>query len=199
MTTLTIGQVPHGARPLGRLHTVPNVITVVRTVLAVGAGTFALVEQSVALLLVAYTFYWVGDILDGWSARRLGQETRLGAVLDIVSDRACSAVLCCGLLLQQPELWPAVALYLLQFMVADCVLSLSFLCWGIDSPNDFHQVDRQIWLLNWSPPAKALNTAGVVVSVALGHLLLAVVVAVVQLTLKAWSGAAVLRLLHQTR
>ena len=31
-------------------------------------------------------------------ARRLGQETRAGAVLDIVCDRACTAVLCVGLL-----------------------------------------------------------------------------------------------------
>ena len=45
---------------------------------------------------LAYAVYWVGDIADGWAARRLGQETRAGAVLDIVSDRACTAVLCVG-------------------------------------------------------------------------------------------------------
>ena len=52
--------------------------------------------------VLAYAVYWVGDILDGWSARRLDQETRLGAVLDIVSDRACTSVLCVGLVAHLP-------------------------------------------------------------------------------------------------
>jgi CDP-diacylglycerol--glycerol-3-phosphate 3-phosphatidyltransferase len=197
MTTLTSLPPPGRAQPVGRVDTVANLVTVVRTVLAVALGAYALVERSGSLLLLAYGVYWLGDILDGWSARRLAQQTRLGAVLDIVSDRACCAVLCCGLLALSPELWPAVALFLLQFMVVDCVLSLSFLCWSIDSPNDFHVVDRQVWRLNWSPVAKAVNTTGVVAAVATGSLELAVTVALGQLALKVWSSAAVLRLLER--
>lgn len=198
MTTVTAPLPPGRARPVGRVDTVANAVTVARTVLAVALGAYALVERSGSLLLLAYGVYWLGDMLDGWSARRLGQETRLGAVLDIVSDRACCAVLCCGLLTLSPALWPAVALFLLQFMVVDCVLSLSFLWWPIDSPNDFHVVDRKVWRLNWSPLAKAVNTAGVVAAVATGSLELALTVALAQLALKIWSAAAVLRLLDRS-
>ena len=53
-------------------------------------------------------------------------------------------------------------------MVLDTMLSLAFLCWPLVSPNDFHRVDHPVWLLNWSPAAKAANTAGVVAAIALG-------------------------------
>lgn len=182
---------------IGPLATWANLVTSVRTVGAVGLGLFALVERSPTLLIVAYAVYWVGDILDGWLARRLQQETRLGAVLDILTDRVCSAVLVCGLALLQPDLWPALAVFLLQFMVIDCVLSLAFLCWPLVSPNYFHRVDRTVWRWNWSPPAKAVNSAGVVLAVATGSLLLASVVAVGQLVVKVESSRRVLRLLSR--
>lgn len=172
----------------------PNLVTTVRTVLAVALGLEAVVQRSATLLLAAYGAYWVGDVLDGWLARRLDQETRLGAVLDIISDRACCAVLVCGLASLRPELWPALALFLLQFMVLDCVLSLAFLRWPLTSPNYFYLVDRRVWRLNWSPPAKALNTVAVVGAVAAGSVLLATTVAAGQLALKAWSARRVLNL-----
>ncbi len=165
-----------------------NLVTVVRTVVAVALGMAALVDHDARLLVVAYAVYWVGDMLDGWLARRLDQETRLGAIADIVSDRACCAVLVCGLCTLQPALWPALVVFLLQFMVLDCVLSLSFLGWPLLSPNDFHRVSVVVWRLNWSPPAKAINTAGVVLAVATGSLPLALSVAVAQVAVKAWSA-----------
>ena len=173
-----------------------NRVTVARTVVAVALGLLALVERSGTLLAAAYGVYWAGDVLDGWLARRLGQETRLGAVLDILSDRACCAVLACGLVVLQPALWPALAVFLLQFMVLDCVLSLAFLRWPLLSPNDFGRVDPLTWRLNWSPPAKALNTVGVVVAVVAGSLAVATAVAVAQLAVKAWSARRVLDLLE---
>lgn len=172
-----------------------NLVTGTRTVGAVGVGLVALVQQSATLLCLAYAIYWAGDILDGWLARRLHQETRLGAVLDILSDRACCAVLVCGLVTLQPQLWPALAVFLLQFMVLDCTLSLAFLCWPLLSPNYFYVVDRTVWRWNWSPPAKAVNTAGVVLAVATGSLLLAFAVASAQLLVKAESARRVVGLL----
>ena len=180
---------------VGPFDTVPNAITAARTVLAVGLGAYAVVADSTTWLLLAYVAYWGGDVLDGWAARRLDQETRAGAVLDIVADRACSAVLCGALLLHQPQLWPAAVVFLLQFMVLDCALSLSFLGWDVLGPNDFHRVDRRVWRWNWSPPAKAVNTAGVVVAVAAGSLWPALAVATAQLLLKAWSAREVAGLL----
>lgn len=172
----------------------PNAVTLTRTAVAVTIGMAAVVHTSATALLAAYTVYWVGDVLDGWLARRLRQETRLGAVLDIISDRACCAVLACGLVALQPALWPALAVFLLQFLLVDCILSLAFLRWPIDSPNDFHLVDPTIWRLNWSPPAKVVNTVAVVAAVAAGSVELALSVAVAQLTLKLWSARQVLAL-----
>ena len=61
---------------------------------------------------------------------------------------------------------PLAVVFLLSFMVLDTMLSLAFLCWPLVSPNDFHLVDHRVWRLNWSPLAKAANTAGVVVAIA---------------------------------
>ncbi|MET7966358.1 CDP-alcohol phosphatidyltransferase family protein [Micromonospora sp. NPDC005305] len=72
-------------------ETCAHAITAVRTVVAVGLGVTALAQRSPALLIAAYATYWVGDIADGAAARALGQETRVGAVFDIVADRACTA------------------------------------------------------------------------------------------------------------
>ena len=83
---------PH---PLG---TWPNLVTLLRTVLAVVVGAAAIARADLGLLAAAYTIYWVGDVADGWLARRLDQETRAGAVFDIVGDRANTVLLCVGLL-----------------------------------------------------------------------------------------------------
>ena len=179
-----VSRAPAGWDPLAN---VPNLVTLVRTVGAVALGLVAVLESSPRLAAGAYAVYWIGDILDGWLARRLGQETRTGAVLDIVSDRACSAVLVCALVTINPSLWVALAIFLVQFMVVDCVLSLAFLRWPLLSPNHFGRVDEVIYRYNWSPPAKAVNTAGVVLAVAAGSAVLATAIAVAQLALKCWS------------
>ncbi|MEU8168815.1 CDP-alcohol phosphatidyltransferase family protein [Micromonospora sp. NPDC049004] len=182
---------------VGPLRTVPNYITAVRTVAAVTVGVAALVAGSVVFLAVAYGIYWIGDMLDGWAARRLGQETRAGAVLDIVSDRACTAVLCVGLVSLVPDVAVVALVFLLSFLVLDTMLSLAFLCWPVLSPNYFHLVDRQVWAWNWSPVAKAANTAGVVGAIAFGQYRLALAVAVAVVVVKLWSVAAVARLLDR--
>ncbi|WP_405425815.1 CDP-alcohol phosphatidyltransferase family protein [Micromonospora sp. NBC_00617] len=182
---------------VGPLRTVPNYITAVRTVAAVTVGVAALVAGSVVFLAVAYGIYWIGDMLDGWAARRLGQETRAGAVLDIVSDRACTAVLCVGLISLVPDVAVVALVFLLSFLVLDTMLSLAFLCWPVLSPNYFHLVDRRVWAWNWSPVAKAANTAGVVGAIAFGQYRLALAVAVAVVVVKLWSVAAVARLLDR--
>ncbi|MET8088341.1 CDP-alcohol phosphatidyltransferase family protein [Micromonospora sp. NPDC005237] len=185
------------ASSVGPLRTVPNYITAVRTVAAVTVGIAALVAGSVAFMAVAYGIYWIGDMLDGWAARRLGQETRAGAVLDIVSDRACTAVLCVGLVSLVPDVAVVALVFLLSFLVLDTMLSLAFLCWPVLSPNYFHLVDRRVWAWNWSPVAKAANTAGVVGAIAFGQYRLALAVAVAVVVVKLWSVAAVARLLDR--
>lgn len=182
---------------VGPFATVPNLVTLVRTVAAVALGIVAVASTDLAMLGLAYGIYWIGDMLDGWSARRLGQETRAGAVLDIVSDRACTSVLCVGLVAALPGVAPVAIVFLLSFMVLDTMLSLAFLCWPVMSPNYFHLVDPLVWKLNWSPLAKASNTAGVVGAVAIGLHGVALVVALGIVALKVWSAVRVARLVER--
>lgn len=186
-----------GLLPVGPFVTVPNVVTAIRTVLAVLLGVAAVAAGDLRLLAVAYAVFWVGDIADGWSARRLRQETRVGAVFDIVCDRACTGILCVGLVASVPSALPVVVVFVLSFMVLDSMLSMAFLCWPVLSPNYFYVVDRRVWQLNWSPVAKAANTAGVVGALALELFSVALGVAVVIVGVKLWSARRVIRLLTE--
>jgi len=180
--------------PVEPVATPANAVTLVRTVAAVGIGVWALVEASLPLVAAGYAVYWVGDILDGAVARWLRQETRQGAVFDVVSDRACTGVLAAGFVAVRPQAAVPLGVFLVQFMVLDCLLTLAFLHWPIVSPNYFWVVDRTVWRLNWSPPAKAANTGVVVVCLALGWVVAATVVAVLVTLVKLWSLRAVHRL-----
>ncbi len=178
-----------------RVGTSATMITFARTVAAVAIAGVAAREQSLVLLLVALGVYWVGDSLDGYVARIRGCETRIGAVLDILCDRLCAAAFYVGLMWLSPELAPAVLLYLAEFMVVDCFLSLAFLAWPIRSPNYFYVVDRQLWLWNWSKPGKAVNSSlFALLLVATGQVWLGVAVALALLTLKCASLVRLVRL-----
>jgi CDP-diacylglycerol--glycerol-3-phosphate 3-phosphatidyltransferase len=142
-----------------RLLTGATVITAVRTIASVVLAAAAAQQQSLTLLVVSLGVYWVGDMLDGFYARVRDCETRIGAVLDIMCDRLNAAAFYLGLAWLQPDLSPAIFVYLAEFMVVDCFLSIAFLAWPVRSPNYFFVVDRPIWLWNWSKPAKAVNSA----------------------------------------
>jgi CDP-diacylglycerol---glycerol-3-phosphate 3-phosphatidyltransferase len=51
-----------------------------------------------------------------------------------------------------------IAVFLFQFMVPDCHLSLAFLGWPLRSLNYYNLVDRLAYLWNWSAPER-LSTA----------------------------------------
>jgi CDP-diacylglycerol---glycerol-3-phosphate 3-phosphatidyltransferase len=142
-----------------RVGTPATVVTGVRTVAAVVLAGMAAAEGSIELLVASLVVYWIGDMLDGFVARVLGCETRIGASLDILCDRFCAAAFYIGLMWLEPEFAPAVLIYLAEFMVVDCFLSLAFLAWPIRSPNYFFVVDRPLWLWNWSKPGKAVNSS----------------------------------------
>jgi phosphatidylglycerophosphate synthase len=196
MTTSVLAT-PRPVLRVGPVRTVANAVTLVRTVLAVTIGLIGVANGDLVVLAMGYAVYWVGDVLDGWAARRLDQETRLGAVLDIVCDRACTAVLCAGLVAHVDGVLPVAVVFLLSFMVLDTMLSLSFLCWPLVSPNEFHLVDHNVWRLNWSPPAKAVNTGAVVLAVVAGVPVVALAVAVTVLGVKVLSAGRVLGLLER--
>lgn len=178
-----------------RLWTGATVITAVRTVASVALAALAAQQQSVALLVASLVTYWVGDIADGVYARLRRCETRIGAVLDILADRLNACAFYIGLAWLQPDLSPAIFVYLVQFMVVDCYLSLGFLAWPLRSPNYFFVVDRAIWLWNWSQPAKAVNSAMfAVLLLATGAMWLGLAIATALLVLKCVSLARLLRL-----
>ena len=142
-----------------RLLTGATVITAVRTVASVVLAATAAHQESLTLLVVALVVYWVGDMLDGFYARVRDCETRIGAVLDIMCDRLNAAAFYIGLAWLQPDLSPAIFVYLAEFMVVDCFLSIAFLAWPVRSPNYFFVIDRTLWLWNWSKPGKAVNSS----------------------------------------
>jgi CDP-diacylglycerol--glycerol-3-phosphate 3-phosphatidyltransferase len=170
-----------------RIDTVANGVTLARTVAATVLALLALGHGSLRLLVAAYLVYWVGDILDGHVARALGQETRIGAVFDIVSDRTCTTLCAAAFVVVSPQVLVPITVFLVQFCVVDTMLSLTFLCFPIKGPNDFHQVDRTLHRWNWSPAAKALNTSVVVLLSVAGMPLAATVCALAVLGVKVWS------------
>lgn len=141
------------------LLTPATAVTVTRTLLAVGFAVYAAVHHDIAMLLVGLACYWVGDIADGIVARTFKHEMRSGALLDIVADRLCVAVIYLTYASMHSDmLWP-IGLYLVEFMFIDGFLSLSFLFWPLLSPNYFYLVDKRIFDLNWSPLGKVVNSS----------------------------------------
>jgi phosphatidylglycerophosphate synthase len=147
------------------LATWPNLVTALRTIAALLLSAAAVSTGRQDLLLAALAVYWAGDVADGALARRLGQETRGGALFDVLADRACSVAFWLPWVLWHPEsVWP-VMLYLFEFAVVDGLLSVAWLAWPLLSCNYVERVHGQVYRLNWWPPAKAVNTAGLVLLV----------------------------------
>jgi len=178
-----------------RLLTGATVITIVRTVATLVLSLWGAYEESLTLLVAGLVTYWVGDTLDGEWARWFDCETRIGGVVDMVSDRLSCGAFYVGLAWLQPaplfgdepmELVALpIAVYLFEFMVIDMFLSLAFLAWPIRSPNYFHVVDRRIYLWNWSRLGKAANSGlFAVLLLVTGWWWLALIIAIGLLVLK---------------
>jgi CDP-diacylglycerol--glycerol-3-phosphate 3-phosphatidyltransferase len=173
-------------------RTWPNAVTALRVAAALACFVVAALRQSEAWSYAGLAVYWVLDVADGALARALRQETRIGAQLDILSDRLLIGAFYANFLRGHPALAIPIALHLLQFVVLDQYLSQQFMRWPCLSPNYFHEVDRTIWAWNWSPAAKIANgplATGAIVGAALagvGWILPAAVCAAVSAT-KVWS------------
>jgi CDP-diacylglycerol---glycerol-3-phosphate 3-phosphatidyltransferase len=134
-----------------------NLCTLVRSVVGVAIFALAALLDSPTWNFVGLGVYWALDIADGNLARALKQETRIGAQLDILSDRLLVVFFYFNYLSWHPDIIVPMALFLFQFAFLDHYLSNQFMRWPILSPNYFYQVDRRIWLLNWTTPAKFVN------------------------------------------
>jgi CDP-diacylglycerol--glycerol-3-phosphate 3-phosphatidyltransferase len=134
-------------------------LTFARTIAAVALALWAAADDSLTLLEWALGVYWLGDVADGVLARVLDDETRIGAVLDVMCDRLSAGCFYVGFAWYDAGMAVPVGIYLASFLVLDMFLSVAFLAWPVNSPNYFYLVDERIWRWNWSKPAKAVNSA----------------------------------------
>ncbi|HVQ19071.1 MAG TPA: phosphatase PAP2 family protein [Actinomycetes bacterium] len=191
----SFGTVGYARPDRERFWTWPTVVTVARTIGSLTMIVLAVQGHSMSLLLAGLAIYWAGDILDGWLARRLDQETRIGAVTDILCDRLSAVPFYVGLVWLDSTLAMPVGVYLAEFLIVDLLLSLAFLAWPLVSPNYFYLVDQRIWALNWSPLGKSINSAAFIAILLLTRdAVLATGFALALLTLKCLSMARLLRL-----
>ena len=177
------------------LLTAANAITLLRTGVALILFSASVYLRDPMLNLAGLAVYWLGDVADGYLARRLDQETLFGAQWDILSDRLSVSFFYLNYLWFYPSLAPSIALFVLQFTVIDHYLSNQYLRWPIISPNYFHRVDQIVWRLNWSKLGKMGNT-GLVTLLLLATKSNVVVmpVVIVLIAIKLYSCGRVLRL-----
>jgi CDP-diacylglycerol--glycerol-3-phosphate 3-phosphatidyltransferase len=149
--------------------TLASIVTLVRSAGCLLAVTVSIGTGRIGLLFLGLAVHCVGDVADGMVARRRNEETRAGAVLDIVCDRLCVAAYYLSYAHLHPDLLVPIAVFLFQFMVLDAHLSLAFLNWPLRSLNYFHLVDRAVYRWNWSPPAKFLNSGALLVLMLATH------------------------------
>ena len=150
-----------------------NLVTAIRVVAGVAVFAYAAATRSMEWNYIGLGVYWVLDVVDGFLARALHQETRLGAQMDILGDRLLVAFFYLNYVAVHPAMIVPVAMFLFQFMGIDHYLSNQFMRWPLKSPNYFYEVDRTIWALNWSPAGKLLNSAVVTATIVLTSSVLA--------------------------
>jgi CDP-diacylglycerol--glycerol-3-phosphate 3-phosphatidyltransferase len=136
-----------------------NLVTGVRVAAAMACFVTAALTRSEGWNFAGLVVYWLLDIADGGIARALRQETRIGAQLDILSDRLLIGTFYANYLGWHAAMTIPIAMHLLQFVVLDQYLSHQFMRWPCLSPNYFDEVDRTIWTWNWSPVGKVANGA----------------------------------------
>jgi len=102
----------------------PISLTLLRVILLPGFTLFML-ERRFALALTVYLLAAASDVADGWVARRSGQITRLGRVLDPLVDIVFNLTLFCVLtataLLPAWVAWVALARYALLLVGGACL------------------------------------------------------------------------------
>lgn len=75
-------------RALAELRTIPNLLSISRLALAAAFVATDRVDVRIVLVMLALAT----DYLDGWIAREFGPMTRMGALLDPVTDRVFALV-----------------------------------------------------------------------------------------------------------
>jgi len=136
-----------------------NILTLIRIVLSLVFFILAILEKSFTYCFIGFLIHWIGDFIDGFYARKLKQETILGAEIDIIADRLEIIFFYVVFLHFRPNLYLPAALYLIDYAFVDFYLSYQFIKYDIISPNYFYKVDKTVYLLNYSPGGKFSNSS----------------------------------------
>jgi len=80
---------------------VPNIIGYIRVITA--AAALYLMPRAPKVCTLVYFVSCILDVFDGMAARALGQTSKFGAVLDMVTDRCATACLLCFLSSTYPQ------------------------------------------------------------------------------------------------
>ncbi len=65
---------------------IPNIITIFRIILVVPI-TICLIQNQYLGAVFLFSLAAISDVLDGWIARKLNMQTKIGAVLDPLADK----------------------------------------------------------------------------------------------------------------
>ena len=117
------------APPAQRLLNVPNTLGALRALLALTLPVLACLGFTVAFVVV-FIVAQATDWIDGRLARRLGQRTRIGPMIDSLADALLYVMLGAGVLLLRPEigprLWPWLAAAGVAYVVNVAAAAIRF-------------------------------------------------------------------------
>ena len=96
-----------------KILTIPNVLSIVRIVLIIPFVLFVMRDNYLGAGFVL-VFSGITDLLDGFIARKLGQVSRLGKILDPAADKITliSIIICVGV--KFPETLPFMIILILK-------------------------------------------------------------------------------------
>ena len=144
------------------IRTVPNAVTLVRLLLMpvcaylLATGRYG---WGIALTAVVGSTDWV----DGWLARRTGQVSRLGQLLDPLADRLLIASVAIALVFQGIVPWQAAVLLVARDLVLLCAWPL-LKRRGIEPPEVIFLGKAATLVLLFALPVLTLGATGVAVA-----------------------------------
>lgn len=108
------------------IWTVPNAITLLRILLII-PFVFTIAQGRFVAALALFLVAGASDLIDGYAARSLGQESSVGRMLDPAADKLLTTAAFVGLAIPRPDL-PSIPLWLSASVVLrDVVIVLGSL------------------------------------------------------------------------